>query len=287
MNNIEQKEDYSSLPFPEPPSAVEPHGPNDPPWGSAIAIVTWMASVLMIFIVPGIFLVPYLLSHGAQNLGSEELSKFATSDPTALLIQVAGVLPAHLITLAIGWYVVTHANKHPFFATLGWRSGGMRWWHHVVILLLFMVLAAIVGSIAPEQDNDLLRILRSSRLALYTVAVLAVFSAPFVEELVYRGILYSALQRTAGNWSAIAIVTFLFALVHVPQYWGSPTTIILLTLLSLILTLVRVQTGNLLPCVILHTLFNAVQSALLILNPQMNTPTAPPDPATFIFALIK
>ena len=287
MNNIEQKDYYGSLPLPEPPPATDPMGPNNPPWGSGIAIVTWMASVLMIFIVPGIFLAPYLLSQGAQNMGSEELSKFATSDPTALLIQVASIFPAHLVTLAIGWFVVTRANKYPFFSTLGWRSGGMRWWHHVVILVLFMVLAAIAGSIAPEQDNDLLRILRSSRLALYTVAILAVFSAPFVEELVYRGVVYSALQRSAGNVLAIVIVTFLFALVHVPQYWGSPTTIILLTLLSLILTLVRAQTGNLLPCVVLHTLFNAVQSALLILNPEMNTPAAPPDPAAFISAFIK
>jgi hypothetical protein len=285
VNNLEQKEYYSSLPFPEPPPVAEPLGPDDPPWGSAIAIVTWMASVLMIFIVPVIFLAPYLVSKGAHSLGSEELSKFAVSDPTALLIQVAAVLPAHLITLAIGWFVVTRARKYPFFSTLGWRSGGMRWWHHILILLLFMVLAAIVGSIAPEQDNDLLRILRSSRLALYTVAILAVFSAPFVEELIYRGVLYSALQRTAGSWPAVIIVTILFAAVHVPQYWGSPATIILLTLLSLILTLVRAKTGNLLPCVILHTLFNAIQSALLILNPEMNAPAPPPDPIAFFLYL--
>lgn len=276
MNNIEQQEHYAS------PSLPETFGPNNPPWSSGIAIVTWMASVLMIFIVPGLFLAPYLLSKGAQNLGAEELSRFATSDPTALLIQVAAVLPAHLITLAIGWFVVTRANKHPFFSTLGWRSGGMRWWHHVLILILFMALAAIVGSLMPEQENDLLRILRSSRLALYTVAFLAVFTAPFVEELVYRGVLYSALQRSTGSVAAVAIVTLLFTAVHVPQYWGSPSTIILLTLLSLILTLVRAQTGNLLPCVILHTLFNGVQSALLILNPEMNVPAAPPDPAAFL-----
>lgn len=283
MNNLEQKEYYSALSMPEPPPVVDPFGPNNPPWGSGIAIVTWMASVLMIFIVPGIFLAPYLLSNGAHSLAPDELSKFATSDPTALLIQVAAVLPAHILTLAIAWFVVTRGKKYPFFSTLGWRSGGMKWWHHILILFLFMVIAAIAGSIAPEQDNDLLRILRSSKLALYTVAFLAVFTAPFVEELIYRGVLYSALQRTAGSGPAIAIVTLLFAAVHVPQYWGSPTTIILLTLLSLILTLVRVKTGNLLPCVILHTLFNAIQSALLILNPEIHAPAAPPDPiATFL-----
>ena len=281
MNNIDQKEYYSSLPLPEPPPVPEPLGPNNPPWGSGIAIVTWMASVLMIVIVPGLFLAPYLLSQGAAEMGSPDLSKFLTSDPTALLIQVAAVFPAHLVTLAIGWFVVTRAKKYPFFSTLGWRLGGMRWWHHVAILVLFMAIAAVVGSMMPEQDNDLLRILRSSRLALYTVAFLAVFSAPFVEELVYRGVLYSALQRTAGSWLAIAIVTVLFTAVHVPQYLESPSTILLLALLSLILTLVRAKTGNLLPCVILHTLFNGIQSALLILNPEMNTPTPPPDPIAF------
>ncbi len=283
MNNLEQKEYYSSLPLPELRPDVEPIGPNNPPWGSGIAIVTWVASVLMIFIVPTIFLAPYLISQGAHSLGSEELSKFAVSDPTALLIQVAAVLPAHLVTLAIAWFVVTRGRKHPFFSTLGWRSGGMKWWHHILILFLFMVISAIVGSMMPEQDNDLLRILRSSKLALYTVAILAVFSAPFVEELIYRGVLYSALQRTAGSPLAVIIVTLLFAAVHVPQYWGSPTTIFLLTLLSLILTLVRAKTGNLLPCVILHMLFNAIQSALLILNPEINSQAPPPDPVAVFF----
>lgn len=262
--------------------------PDDPPWGSGIALVAWVASVLMIFIVPGLFLAPYLLSQGAQSLGKAELSKFATSDPTALLIQVAAILPAHILTLLIAWFIVTKGRKHPFFATLGWRSGGMRWWHYPVIIFLFLALSAVVGSLMPEQENDLIRILKSSQLALYTVAFLAVFTAPLVEEVIYRGVLYSALQRTVGRFPAVAVVTFLFAIVHVPQYWGSFSTIILLTLLSLILTMVRARTGNLLPCIILHTLFNAIQSALLILNPEMNAPAAaPPDPVAFIHYLIK
>ena len=88
-----------------------------------------------------------------------------------------------------------------------------------------------------------------------------------VEEVVYRGVLYSAIQRSIGVKGAIAIVTALFALVHVPQYWGSPGTIILICLLSLVLTLVRVSTGNLLPCIILHTIFNGIQSLFLVLQP--------------------
>jgi hypothetical protein len=40
--------------------------------------------------------------------------------------------------------------------------------------------------------------------------------------------------------------------------------------------MIRVISGNLLPCIILHTLFNALQSALLILEPYF-TPAEVPE----------
>jgi membrane protease YdiL (CAAX protease family) len=125
-----------------------------------------------------------------------------------------------------------------------------------------------------------MRILRSSRLALYVVAFLATFTAPIVEEVVYRGVLYSALQRAWGVPAAFVTVTLLFSLVHVPQYYPSYSTIFLLTLLSVLLTSIRMLTGNLLPCIILHFVFNGLQSLLLVLEPVLpgssgqNTETA-------------
>ena len=138
----------------------------------------------------------------------------------------------------------------------------------------FVALMIIVGSIFPEQDNELLRMLRSSKLALYTIAIMAVVTAPLVEEVVYRGVLYSAFQRSVGTVGAVALVTFLFALVHVPQYYPSVSTIFLLTLLSLILTLVRVYTKNLWPCIILHLIFNGYQSFIMLaVEPYLTRPT--------------
>ncbi len=249
--------------------------PNNPPWGSGIAVVVWITSVLLIVFIPTLFLLPYLFSKAGGTFDQSQLADLATKDPVAVWIQVAAILPVHLLTLLVTWYVVTNFRRFPFRETLGWQSGGMRWWHYVVILVSFIAIMIAVGMIVPEQENDLLRILKSSKWALYTVAVLAVFTAPLVEEVIYRGILYSAFQRSVGTFAAVALVTFLFALVHVPQYWPSYSTIFLLTLLSLILTLVRVYTGNLLPCIILHTLFNAFQSALLVAEPHIRLPVAP------------
>ena len=267
-----QKEYYSELPLPEPPSAPSPIGPNNPPWSSPIALGIWILSVLLIFFVPLLLLFPYVFSVTSGNLDQDAVSRIATSDPIGILIQVLAILPVHLLTLAAAWFVVTNQRSFAFTEMLGWESGGMRWWHYLLILFGFLAVMIIVGNLVPEQENDVLRIIRSSRWALYTVAFFATFTAPLVEELVYRGLLYSAIQRSIGTYGAVALVTFLFALVHVPQYYPSYSTIFLLTLLSLILTSVRVFTGNLLPCIILHTIFNGFQSAILLAQPQAQTP---------------
>ena len=244
-----------------------PISPNNPPWNSWTAFGVWVASVAFIVIFPNIFLLPYLANQNINFTDQATIVEFAKTDPTAILLQIAAVIPAHVFTLILVWLIVTRIRKYSFRETLGWRWNGFNFWNCLIILGGFYILSAVVSSFIPEQDNDLLRILRSSRTAVYIVAFLATFTAPLVEEVVYRGVLYSAFQRSLGIPAAVLITTFLFALVHVPQYWGSPGTIFLICLLSLILTLIRVRTGNLLPCIALHTVFNGTQSLMLILQP--------------------
>lgn len=243
--------------------------PNDPPWNSPIAIAAWIASILAIVLVPSLFLLPYIVS---LRPGPEQpLGEFLQKDTTAIILQIVAIIPAHLITLILAWAIVTRFNRFSFKETLGWQSGGMTWRHYAAILVFFFAIAAVVGYYVPEQENELTRMLQSSRAAVFLVAFMATFTAPIVEEVIYRGLLYSAFQRAVGTSIAIAAVTFLFALVHVPQYYPSYSTIGLLLLLSLILTLIRARTNNLLPCIILHTIFNAFQSILLILEPYLKS----------------
>ena len=258
----------AAIPDADPPIVAAPT-PNNPPWNSLLAIGVWIMSVLAIVIIPTLFILPYILSESKDLGQSQAISDFLQSDPTAIILQVLAVIPAHVLTLALAWLVVTRLKTFSFRETLGWDSGGMLWWHYALILIGFFAIAGVVGAYFPEQENELTRILRSSRSAVFLVAFMATFTAPLVEEVVYRGILYSAFQRTLGVWPAVATVTFLFALVHLPQYYPSHSTMFLLLLLSLILTLVRVRTDNLFPCIVLHTIFNAIQSVLLILEPHL------------------
>lgn len=247
---------------------------------AAVAFLFWFFSVMLIVFVPAIFIIPYFISQNVPLTDTVLLTEFAKSDSTAIVIQIAAIIPAHLLTILLGWLIVTRGKQFSFLETLGWRSGGFAWWQYIAVLVGFGLIAVAVGNLMPEQENDLIRILKSSRTAVYFVATVAILTAPFVEELVYRGVLYSAFQRAMGVPAAFVLVTFLFALVHVPQYWPSFSTIILLTLLSVILTAIRVKTGNLLPCVIFHTIFNAIQSIILIIEPHITSPELHQQTAT-------
>lgn len=254
-----------------------PVSPDNPPWGIGQAVMALVFSVAAILVFPAGFVLPYVVIYKDGVVADLQ------NDPTAIVINLLGIVPAHLLSLAVAWYVVTQKGLYKPAETLGFENGGFRWWHHIMLLGGFFVLAGFVGYLIPEGDNELMRMLRSSRTAVYITAALATVTAPVVEEVIYRGILYPALKRRLGMLNAVIFVTGIFTLVHVPQYWGSPGTIFLLTALSLCLTMVRARSGMLWPCILLHFLFNGIQSAALIAEPflpaELTQPAAETAPA--------
>lgn len=262
---------------------------DDPAWGIGAAIFAWIASVVLMVIMPLLLLLPYASSKGLHTGDPnyvKALAELALSDKTAVLLQVIAILPSHLLTFALIWAVVTRFGKRPFWATIGWRlSGQFEIWLWVGLgVALFIVgstLAWLLGSAKPTQ---LEQIINSSLAARYTISILAVGTAPFVEEFMYRGVLYAPLQKLAGAPTAVFLVLALFTIIHVPQYWPNVGVITAVALLSIALTLVRAYTRRLLPCIIIHLVFNGIQAVLLIFEPyaQRILPGSEPVTPTFI-----
>lgn len=293
LSNVENQEiqDYNEplrVQLENLPTESPKFTPNNPPWNSLMAFLIWVASILFILVIPTIGIIVYVMTKGADLTDSNKLSESIQSDPNAILVNIICVIPAHLLTILLAWLVVTQTNKYSFREMLGWKWGGFNVLYLVGIVIGVFIIAAILSNFIPEKDNDLLKILRSSRMSVYFVAFMATFTAPLVEEVVYRGLMYSAFQRTLGISGAVTLVTLLFALVHVPQYYPSYSTIIMICLLSLVLTLVRVKSKNLLPCIILHTMFNGIQSIFLIAEPYLKQ-LSPEQPhvGTVILQLFK
>ena len=75
---------------------------------------------------------------------------------------------------------------------------------------------------------------------------------PFVEELTYRGLGYSLLERF-GRWPAIVSVGLLFGLAH-----GLVESLPVLAVFGAVLAWIRSRTGSVYPGMLLHSLFNLV-----------------------------
>ncbi|HEV7472927.1 MAG TPA: type II CAAX endopeptidase family protein [Pyrinomonadaceae bacterium] len=269
--------------------------PNNPVWGIGGALLVWIASILVQIVVPLFFVIPFAI-HRGLNPASPEFARsaleLAITDATGIFLQIVAILPTHLISFALLWALVTRFGKRPFLSSLGWGwSNRLRFWQSVGLgITLFLAawpLAVLLGSGKPTQLEQLIN---SSVAARYAIAFLAVFTAPFIEEFTYRGVLYSALQRAIGVRGAVIFILALFTVIHVPQYWPNLGVISAVALLSIVLTIVRARTGRLLPCIIIHMSFNAVQAALLLVGPYLQRFLPSTEPAvptvSILFPLI-
>ncbi|HEY0051764.1 MAG TPA: CPBP family intramembrane glutamic endopeptidase [Pyrinomonadaceae bacterium] len=293
MENLEPTENFAA-PLPKENAilnAAEPT-PNNPPWNGWTALGIWVLSIIFIALLPELVLIPYLISKNVDFSDRSGLLEFILTDPTAIILRLGSIIPAHLFTLLIAWLAVTRFGTFSFRQTLGWNLGKFKVWHGLALFVFFYLTALAMLQLFGDVENEFDRLLKSSRTAVYLVAFFATFTAPLVEEVIYRGLLYSAFQRRFGVAFAVFLVTVLFTFVHIPQYSnnGVPdyAAVILLLLLSLTLTLIRVRTNNLLPCVIFHTIVNGIQSILLIIEPYVRQMAEQsPPPTAFFFDFFK
>lgn len=251
-----------------PPAPVGPD-PNNPPWGILAGVLAWVSSVFFLFTMNLVVVFPYLMTR-YKGAGNEVLKQVLMTDKTAILLQMISVIPAHLLTLAVVWAIVTRFGRGPFWSALGltWTRNFNFWTCAGLALMLFLVGLVLTAAFG-GQETQLDQILSSSSAAKYITVVLAVGTAPLVEEVVYRGVLYSALQRAIGPIWAVVGVLLLFTFVHVPQYWPNLSVISTIGILSLFMTLVRAYTGRLRPCVVIHMVFNSLSSVLILLEPYL------------------
>lgn len=116
---------------------------------------------------------------------------------------------------------------------------------------IFMILVALLlrESAALQEYNSHMEQIVSDNI--WVVLLTVVLVAPVVEEIVFRGALFRALERSIHPWAAILIPSVLFALAHTDPVQMGYTFV-----LGMIFAFVRARSGKLLPCVFMHIAFN-------------------------------
>jgi membrane protease YdiL (CAAX protease family) len=256
--------------------------PDNPPWGILLGVALTMATFLFMLVVQIVFVVPYVLTRGTLDPAS--LEKILKGDKTIILLSVVSIFPAHLLTLALAWMIVTGFGKRPFWRSLGWawspRHGYLEALACLGITIMLLVAGRLLVAVFGDPETELERLILSSNAARYMIAAVATFTAPLVEEIVFRGVLYSGLRKRVGTAWGAALVIAIFAAIHVPQYLPNVAAISTILVLSSVLTIVRARTGRLLPCVAIHFFFNGITSVFIVLAPyvQSKLPAPPPTP---------
>jgi uncharacterized protein len=240
----------------------------------AKALVLWTTSFMFLLFVPVIAAVPYLV-YRVMAFGPPSPQALA-ADKGLLFFTVLGILPAHLLTLAVTWMVVTEGGRRPFWKTIGFEwpermSPATTTIMSVLLAIVLYGLALLVTYLYGERKTDLDFLIESSIYTRIATAFMALATAPLVEEVIYRGVLYPAIEKAAGIGVAIAAVSLLFAGVHVYQYRNNIAVIFVILLLSIVLTVSRARTGKMLPAFIIHLVFNGIQSILIVLGGFLKT----------------
>ena len=129
-----------------------------------------------------------------------------------------------------------------------------------VVMLTGWLLVRLAGD--PGGSNPLLELVLNSRdgAALALLAFTAVVLAPLFEEVIFRGALLPVLADRLGVGWGIFFSGLLFALAHISIGELAP-----LTVLGVGLAMLRISSGRLLPCVLMHALWNGITFINLLL----------------------
>jgi len=225
----------------------------------------FLAFVPIAFFIANILVVlGYALIQPALHwhLTKEKLS----TDPFFLLaLQTVfyGLMLAYIYILVAvghvqGFWVMLRWRRITAGTTLVCLAGGA----------LLTVAIALLPPILPDASQFPLENLFSSRASAYAIGAFAILVAPFMEELIFRGILFGIFESQVGLRFAILTTAILFGGLHVPEYWGAWNHMLLIFFVGLVFSLARGRSGSLAPSVFLHVGYNASMMIALFVSTQ-------------------
>jgi membrane protease YdiL (CAAX protease family) len=174
---------------------------------------------------------------------------------------------ASVVTLIVGALVYRNESLALVF---GWSSGGFASTlgrallcllaaYPLLTLVQSMVYRSSGGNVTPQDVVEFLRNAQAPR-DRSAILLMAVVIAPLSEEIIFRGFLYPVGKRYVGPFASAVMAALLFAVLH-----GHMPSIPALFTLALCLSLAYEKTGSILVPVLMHSLFNAISVAGILL----------------------
>ena len=188
---------------------------------------------------------------------------------------LSGAILNNIIFLIIGAFVFSFAsfirgrnpnqvfglNKISFGRILKWGLGAMIPVYIIIGLGNFITQLIIPSKEQVPEMQEIVQTMISSDDVTIRITLLfsAIIVAPMVEEIIFRGYIYPILKRYSHRLFAGFMTSLLFAVVH-----GHMEGLIPLLFLAIILTLCYEITGSIFVPILIHALFNGINSCFIL-----------------------
>jgi membrane protease YdiL (CAAX protease family) len=250
----------------QPVPEVQPRPPRQP----------WRLRDLLLFIgFVGVALVIVIIFNVLVTVAYVVLAPMAGWTLSVFDLQRNAI---YLLALQMIWYVLLLAYIYilvaiyyrlPFWKALKWERLAA---HHTLRYFMGGIGLSLVVMLAPrvlpEKHGFPLEKMFTSPGAAYAIAVFAVLIAPFVEELLFRGVLFAFFEKNGGLTFAIAATALLFAGLHIQEYWGAWQSMLMILFVGALFSTVRGITKSVTPSFILHMAYNGTQMMFLYFQTQ-------------------
>jgi uncharacterized protein len=224
-------------------------------------LVVFLTFLGMMLAVVFCFALAIAIAHRVPGLSQLRPAALA-SDPRVLLPAQLG---AYLMVFGALWRLFAHHFRIGFFRALSWHWP-LRWPLFLaggVMLAVAVQLAAHLLPAPPELPID--KMLRTASDA-WLMSIFGVLIAPFVEEVLFRGLLFPALTRRAGVLFSLVATSVLFGAMHAQQLAGAWTQVACIVLVGTVLTVVRWRYRSLASSTLVHVGYNGALFVALFIQ---------------------
>jgi membrane protease YdiL (CAAX protease family) len=124
----------------------------------------------------------------------------------------------------------------------------------VLLMPAGLLLAAVLGEIEYRIIEPAALIAEPSVVQFLLLAAIMVLFVGFVEEVLFRGILQSALIEALGYWPGVLLTSFLFAMMH--SAYGTVLEIAFAALIGLVFGVIYTRTRSITLVAVIHGVLN-------------------------------
>ena len=236
-----------SFPLPDPQVGMDTPAPRRP-WGMVDLIAFALFFLFTMFLLNVLVL------------------RFWGKEVTALTqVLLQGIMDGMLVGFIA--FLIKVVHQESFFEAIHWKRNYQFSKGFLIssgVSLAITVL--IVSSFFPAGEPPPIEKLLSSSTAVYVFALFGIAAAPLFEEIIFRGFLFKVLFEMKSAGTAVSVTAILFALLHIPQLWGSWAGVALIFVVGYVLSFVRWRSDSLIPSFIIHTSYNALLFGVFALS---------------------